>query len=57
MSLAQILVQGPTNLVVGGSTELDVLIGSTCEANGDCDSSTFCCSELKCVPGSICYNG
>jgi len=32
-------------------------IGSICKANENCNISTFCCSEDKCVPGSVCYNG
>ncbi len=33
------------------------MIGSTCADNTDCDGSTFCCSQGRCVPGSICYKG
>jgi len=33
------------------------MIGSTCTTNTDCNGSTFCCSQGRCVPGSICYKG
>lgn len=33
------------------------MIGSQCQSNNDCWTSTFCCSQGNCVPGSICYKG
>lgn len=28
-----------------------------CKTNEECSVSSFCCSEGKCVVGSVCYNG
>ena len=46
------MLNGKHNLV-----DLEAYIGSPCAQNNDCNVSTFCCSESKCVPGSVCYNG
>ena len=48
------LISAQSNTLGG---EEDFLIGTSCATNDDCWTSTFCCSQGNCVPGSNCYKG